>query len=321
MDQDMGLLEEWLSTILGQSTRLSYRKGIKYFAEFTGVKCEDLKTLQKPEVKLIQFYSWLQTTKGLSANSARARCVPVQSIYTYMGKTLNIKHKLPEMTPKVENWRPSIEDLQKIYSSNDLLVKCWMSLSRDVPARMSDLLTVTYQQIQSGEEGFDLLSKKEKILGRCYISEQTKELFKQLKASGLKLPTTARGIGIMMLKASKVCGLPVLNQHKWRKIFASKCLDLGISETAWKFMLFKSVSHSDSTYLMNSSNLRTQWQKVIDALPLIPKTNGKASQLDVDVIARALAKMIKRELDIPNVGIGLIVEEEPMETLRKFLES
>lgn len=92
----MVLQEEWLSTVLGEFTKSAYRKGIKYFLEFTGLsKCEDLKTLSKPEVRIVQFFSWLQQIKKLSANSARARCVPVQSIYNYLGMQLKLRHKLP----------------------------------------------------------------------------------------------------------------------------------------------------------------------------------------------------------------------------------
>jgi hypothetical protein len=167
---------------------------------------------------------------------------------------------------------------------NDLLVKAWMSLSRDVPARISDLMTVTPEQIQSNE--FDLKSKKEGVLGRVYISPQTQELFQQLSKSGLSLPTTSRGISDMMEKACRIAGLPMLNQHLWRKIFASKCMDLGINESAWHFLLFKSVAKSDSTYLMNASSLREQWQKVVDALPLEAKNgNGKVSKLEEIVFA------------------------------------
>ena len=188
--ESMTLEEEWLSQILGESTKAAYKKGIDYFLEFTELeKVEDLRTLEKPEVRIVQFFTWLQKTKGLNANSARARCVPVQSLYNFMGLKLNIRHKLPEISAKVEKWRPSIEQLQKIYASNGLEVKAWMSLSRDVPARISDLLTITPEQIQSGE--FDLLSQKEKVMGRCYVSEQTRDLFNQLINSGLKLPTTA----------------------------------------------------------------------------------------------------------------------------------
>lgn len=141
--QDMTLQDEWISQILEQSTKKSYAKGMSYFLEFLGLsKCEDLKSLDKAETRVMQFFQWLQDTKGLSSNSARARIVPVQSFFTYIDKPLKFKHKLPQMHIKIENWIPTLEDLQKIYSLGDISVKCWMSLSRDVPARMSDMLKI-----------------------------------------------------------------------------------------------------------------------------------------------------------------------------------
>jgi len=129
--EDMGLEEEWISQILGQSTKKAYLKGMSYFLEFLGLsKCEDLKDLSKAETRVMQFYQWLQTPKGLSGNSARARVVPVQSFFTYIDRPLKLKHKLPQIHAKVENWKPTLEDLQKIYSLGDITVKCWMSLSR-----------------------------------------------------------------------------------------------------------------------------------------------------------------------------------------------
>ena len=50
--QDMTLQEEWLSTILAKSTRQSYTMSMKYFLEFMELsKCEDLKSLEKPETR------------------------------------------------------------------------------------------------------------------------------------------------------------------------------------------------------------------------------------------------------------------------------
>ena len=86
---------------------------------------------------------------------------PIQSIFKYIGTPLQLKGKLPAIGSKVEKWRPSLENLQKIYASNDLLVKSWMSLSRDIPARISDFLTVTNEQIQTGE--FDLKARKRRF--------------------------------------------------------------------------------------------------------------------------------------------------------------
>ena len=70
------------------------------------------------------------------------------------------------------------------------------------------------------------------------------------------------------------------------KDIRQQLLDLGINESAWHFLLFKSVNKSDSTYLMNSSSLREQWQKVVDALPLEAKNgNGKVTKLEEVVMS------------------------------------
>jgi regulator of replication initiation timing len=295
MDQSMGIEEEWLSQILGTSTKSAYLKGLSYFKEFCGLKTyEDLKTLEKPELRTIQFFQWLQTSKGLTANSARARCTSVQSFYAYIDRPLKLKHKLPEITPKVETWRPSVEELQKIYACGDLVVKCWMSLSRDIPARIGDMLTITSSQIQQTD--FELLSKKEKVLGRCYVSDQTRELFKQLETSGLKLPTTARGIDLMMDQACKVAGMPKrLNQHLVRKTFVTKCIDLGLTDSCWKVLVFKKVHSSDATYWLNPSKAKPHWQRVVDALPLVSKANGRfgAVEQELSELKEALTSLEK----------------------------
>lgn len=251
-----------------------------------------------------------------------ARTLAIQSFFNYIDRPLKLKHKLPQTHMKIENWKPTLEDLQKMYASGDICVKAWMSLSRDCPLRMSDMLKISPQQIQSGE--FQILSQKEKIVGKAYVSDTTKELFKQMTEAGLKLPRTGRGIDKMMAKVCQIAGMPQrLNQHLWRKLFISKAIDLGISEMIWKILTFKKVPISDGTYFLNGSELRTYWEKIVTGIPLEKKTNGKANQTDVDMIAKALARMIKRELDqqTPSIGLGLIVEKAPMETIKEYLES
>ena len=147
MNDTMGLEDEWLSQILGESTKKHYRKGVEYFLEFLGLKrAEELRDLPKAETRVLQFFQWLQTEKGLNRNSARARCVPIQSFFAYIKQPLNLKNKLPAISIKIEQWRPSLEDLQKVYRLGDISVKAWLSLSRDCPARMGDLLKITSEQ-------------------------------------------------------------------------------------------------------------------------------------------------------------------------------
>jgi site-specific recombinase XerD len=324
--EDMTLEEEWLSQILGKSTKKSYAKGMHYFLEFLGLgKCEDVKDLPKGETRVMQFFQWLQDTKALSSNSARARIVPVQSFFTYIERPLKLKHKLPQIHIKIESWRPSLEDLQKIYGLGEISVKAWMSLSRDVPGRMGDMLSITPKQVKSGE--FIILSEKEKVAGKAFISEQTRELFEQLESAKIELPRTQRGIDKMMAKACQISGMPKrLNQHLWRKIFISKAIDLGVSEMVWKMLTFKSVPNSEGTYnLLNGSELRTHWEKVVSEIPLESKANGRIGSLEEDFklfmeslweIAKPVVekKRLEKMMQAAQKDTVGLIEVEPMPT-------
>jgi hypothetical protein len=291
----MGLEEEWLSQIPSKATKQAYAKGIHYLLEFLGLdKPEELKSISKMETRIMQFFQWLQNEKGLSSNSARARIVPVQSFFTYIDRPLKLKHKLPKLHGKIENWKPTLEDLQKIYSLGDIRVKCWMSLSRDVPGRMSDMLRITPEKIEGGE--FQLLSKKEGVIGKCYTTEETRTLFRQLVSAKLSLPRTQRGIDKMMDQASRIADMPKrLNQHLWRKIFISKAIDMGISQMIWQILTFKTVPTEQLTYFLNSSQLRTHWEKIVSAIPLQSQGNGRVGTLEEDskLFAEALWEMAK----------------------------
>jgi hypothetical protein len=113
----MGLEEEWLSQILGEDTRKHYSRAISYFKRF--LKCNSAEQVinlaskeRHFETAVLMFYKWLQTERALTANSARAYVIGVQSFCTYAGIPLRLKNKLPKLHMKVENWKPTLEDLQ-----------------------------------------------------------------------------------------------------------------------------------------------------------------------------------------------------------------
>lgn len=285
MNDDMGLEEEWLSQILGESTKVHYKRGFHYFLEFTGLsKAEQLRDLEKPELKALQFFQWLQKEKGLNQNSARARVVPLQSIFTYIDRPLKLKHKLPNIGIKVESWRPNLSDIQKIYKLGDISVKAWISLSRDCSARMGDMLKITPEQIQQGE--FLLMSQKENVIGKVYISDATKALFEQLKQANIQLPSSQRGIDKMMTVACKTAGFQKrINQHLFRKIWRSQAINLGLNLTIVDILTFHKVPNSQLTYFLDRDELRESWQKVVDSMPLEGNGNGKVSELKEVVMA------------------------------------
>jgi hypothetical protein len=216
---------------------------------------------------------------------------------------------------KIETWRPSLADLQKLYVLNDLDVKAWLSLSRDVPARIGDLLKISKLLLENPNMNELIFkSQKENVIGKCYFSEQTKEFF-SLKP---KIPSTNRGIDKMIKTACDRVQLPKINQHLLRKVWITTALNLGIPETVIKILSFKAVAKEDLTYYLDRENLRDYWQRVINAIPLEAKINNKVGSLEetVNVIAKALARLIMKELDMK----FLIPPKDDLEIIRRFLE-
>ena len=190
------------------------------------------------------------------------------------------------------------------------------------------MLKITDDQIQSGE--FQLLSQKEKVMGKAFTTQETRDLFEKLKEANIVLPRTQAGADKMMTKACQIAGtVKRLNQHLWRKLFISQAINLGISEMIWKILAFKTVPSTDATYFLNGSELRTYWEKIVNAIPL-QKTNGngKISNLQqaIDLVMKVQRKQIEKELglmgyQIPDSGLGLIVKKSDEEILREYLES
>jgi site-specific recombinase XerD len=322
--EDMGLEDEWLSQILGESTKKAYRRQLGYFKEFMEVKSvESLIKLRKKErnfeTRIVQFFTWLQKDKGLSSNSARAACVPLQSLFTYAGIPIRIKNKLPKMHMKVETWRPTLEDVQKVYKMNGIEIKAWVSLSRDCPLRMGDLLKVTNEQIQKGE--FIVNSQKESVIGRVYLSDETKILFQQLEKLGKVLPKTQKGIDKAMESACRTAGLEHrINQHLFRKLFLSTAINIGIPEVVYKILSFKTVPQELLTYYLDRNELKEYWKRIIEALSLEPRTNGRVDNIQeaIDLVMKVLRTMIQKEMD--KEGVRVLREQHGEITDKQILE-
>ena len=339
---DMPIEDEWLSQILGEGTRKHYTRTITYFKEFLKTSsAEDLINLRKRErnfeTRIIQYFQWLQKERGVTSNSARAYVIGLQSFFNYAGCPVKLKNKLPKLHMKIESWKPTLEDLQKLYKFGDISVKAWLSLSRDIPARMGDMLMITNDQIESGE--FTLLSKKESVVGKCYVSEDTRALFKQLETAKIVLPKSQRGIDKMVASACRIAGLPKrINQHLLRKFWISTAINIGIPEVIYKILSFKSVPQELLTYYLDRQDLKDSWNKVIETIPLENKSsgNGKVTSLEEDskLFAEALWELVKPVVEKKRLekliqggqkgAIGLLEMEamptDPKEGLKLFLK-
>jgi len=337
----MGILEEWLKSIVAENTRKHHKRALKRFIEFIGMRPEAILEARRTqfgksrlmETKVIEFYQWLQKEKKLSENSARSEVIGVQSFFSYYNVKLQLKGKLPDTHMKLDAEKLTAEDLRSLYRFNDLTVKTWIAFSRDCPARIGDLLEIRREQI--GPE-FMIKSEKANVVGKVFLSDETIALFKKYwdtvpkSEYAFSSPHDQTNINRMLKASAKKAGVKKkLTQHSLRKLWITSAINLGLPEIVYKILAFKSVSQDMLTYFLDREDLRDYWKKVTDFLPLEPQANGRVTSLQemTNLLAKALAKIIRRELQAQGYGketLGFLVDYSKFsdkEILEQFLET
>lgn len=219
------------------------------------------------------------------------------SFFKYYDLPLALKKVIPNTSMKLEDYTPSLEDLQKLYRLNDLPTKFLLSVMRDCPARVGDLVKIVLPQLPKNE--FMIKSDKENVVGKCYFSDSTIELFNQMIKANLILPTTERGLSKMIEKACKIANLPMMNPHLFRKFFFSVGVNLNINEITLKVLMFKSVGKDVLTYILNKNELKESWNLIVNAMPLEPKNgNGRVKNIEesLDLVFKVLRRMVEKEM-------------------------
>jgi hypothetical protein len=163
-----------------------------------------------------------------------------------------------------------------------------------------------------------LLSKKESVVGKCYVSQETRTLFEQLRTAKITLPITQSGINKMMSDACRIAGLSKrVNQHLFRKIWISTAINIGIPEMIYKILSFKSVPQEILTYYLDREELKESWKRVIEAMPLESRTNGKVSDMQRELQElRLVMKILGRYAR----GGGSETMHDDIKILDRFLE-
>jgi integrase len=332
MFEDMDKKSEWLESFSRAETKKHHERSLRYFEEFSGrtpdEMLEDRKSLgRRYNARIVEFWKWLQTNKKCNESSASSQVFGLASFFRFNEAPLALKKLIPDTKMKLEAYTPSLEDLQKLYKLNGLMEKTLLSLFRDVPARVGDLLNRVIPKLPSSE--FLIESEKEAVPGKVYISDPTIELYGQMKKAGLSLPTTVSGITKALVKACKIAGIPPINPHLFRKHFYSVGVNLNLNDTILKILLFKRVEKSMLTYYLHKTELRETWEKVVASTPL-EKTNGNGRLNNVEEIVnltlQAMAKLVlpevksKLALKQASSGGAMSLIEIPKLSAREILE-
>jgi integrase len=333
--------QEWLASLLKENTKLHHAKSLMYLKEYLKKSPEEFIALRQQEGKrfntrMVMFWNWLQEEKGLSKSTSSSYVFGASAFFSYYDLDLKLKGKIPDTQMKLDFNIPTLENLQTMFRLSDLQSKTLLSLMRDVPCRVGDLVSKVIPKMS--EKEFLIESEKENVVGKVYLSNETLELSNQLDKAGQALPTTKRGIAKMLERMCKTAGIPAFNPHLMRKIFFTTASNLNINRDIIKVLTFKSVGKDILTYLLNREELRKAWQEITNAIPLENKSsgNGKVTSLEEDskLFAAALYEVVKPVMERMRLeklrqggqkeGLGLLEMEamptDPKEGLKLFLK-
>ena len=284
-------VQEFMNSINNKSTKKGYRFGLNKFVKWYGKSADEILRLRKEDLtqrsgenlidyknravrfqKEIEKYHSYLLESGYSINSARNLTLGIRQLFRFyqMPITTRIGSDVSRTVQTSRNFPLTIEHVRKMFKVANLKERVIMSLAVDLGLRISDFLSIKKTDLPDldGEAplAFDLLTQKEKITAKCFLSQESVDLLKTylptiqkkknnvfLFASNGRAHVSDESVGKMLKKLAAKAQINLngksLTFHCFRKMFLSASIDSGVGLTAGKLMCGKAVRQSDSTYL------------------------------------------------------------------------
>ncbi len=298
-----------------------------------------------------KFHSHL-LEKGYSINSARNMTLGIRQLFRYyqMPTTSRTGSDVSRTVQTSRNFPMTIEHVRKMFKVANLKERAILSLAVDLGLRISDFLSIKKTDIPSldGEApiAFDLLTQKEKITAKCFLSQESVNLLKTylptiqkkknnvfLFASNGKTHVSDESVGKMLKKLAAKAQINLngksLTFHCFRKMFLSASIDSGIGLTAGKLMCGKAVKQSDSTYL-TVVKLREKFIQLKRFLSINEQAKIETDKIEsfektINHLQEQLTsqKIITEAVTRKNLELGSRIEEltEGQSTLQKSVDT
>ena len=284
-------VQDFLDSLGNPRTRKNYSFGLRKFVEWYGKSADEILNLRKEDLtqkagenlidyrnravrfqkEIEKFHSQL-LEKAYAINSARNMTLGIRQLFRYyqMPTTSRTGSDVSRTVQTSRNFPMTIEHVRKMFKVANLKERTILSLAVDLGLRISDFLSIkiTDLPVLDGEApiAFDLLTQKEKITAKCFLSQESVILLKTylptiqkkknnvfLFASNGEAHVSDESVGKMLKKLAAKAQMHLngksLTFHCFGKMFLSASIDSGVGLTAGKLMCGKAVKQSDSTYL------------------------------------------------------------------------
>lgn len=298
----MSKVKDWLEGIPSPNTRKSYRHGIRKFEEFHGKGIETLIGSENAGKIIEKFYVWLKEN-GYSQNTCRNIVnAPIQFL-KYFDTPVKYRRSLGmyKTVPTTRDHIISVGEVQSMAKYADLREQILLEVFL-LGLRIGDVSTLRWKTFDvSGEAPIEILilTEKEEVIARSFISTEFKELLnKYLDTIDKSIPylfqsarnghLTSKRINAIFKELGERAGIKSHGLFRWhigRKLFLRTCAELGINQWNAKMLCGKSVSPDIATYV-NGVQLKQDFSKINKVLRLFPEvTNAKTEDLKQAIIA------------------------------------
>jgi len=314
-------VEDFLNDIKetkSKSTFKEYKHGINKFADWFGKTPNEILEMRKQDWvsddlhqkkrfmrELEKFHSYL-IKQEYSINSARTLCLGIMQLFRFyeMPITIPSGSEVSKTVVSTKDYVPTSEQYREMFKvASDLRAKLIISLGKDLGWRIGDFVKIKKEQVPNLEQEppilFELITEKEDVLAKSFISSESAELLKEyLLTLTTKNPylfpsntenyidpdTINRTLKDLAEKSNiHIPQNKRLRFHAFRKRFISTCANLGIDVNIAKILVGKDVESSMLAYLSEIEH-RTAFIKVYDVLKLtempMRKTRESASELE-----------------------------------------
>lgn len=277
---------DYVKNSKSKNTFKEYKGGIAKFCKWYGKTANqvleerrqdwisgDLFRKKRFSREIEKFHKALIEEQGYAINSARTYTLGILQLFRFYEMTVTIEtgSDVSKTVISTKDFVPKPQQLRKMYQvAPDLRSKLIMSLGLNLAWRIGDFLRITKDMLPDLDQdtpiSFDLITEKENVLAKSFISSETVDLIKEylvtiehsknpylFPSNGkaqLSKDTVNRTLRDLAQKANVT--IPKnkrLRFHSFRKRFLSTCANLQIDVNTAKVLCGKTVEKSMLTYL------------------------------------------------------------------------
>lgn len=273
---------DYIREAKSKATLKNYTAGLKKFVKWyrkdantiLKERFEDLQSTDQNKRKrfnreIEKFHRYLKNI-GHPQNTAVAYTEGIRQLFRYFD--MDIKTLPSEVTRKtstVKDYVPTVQQYRDMFNCGNLLDRTVISMALDLAWRIGDFVKIRKDMLPNLEQQtpipFSLITEKEMVISKSFLSAQTVQLLKTYlktlpkenpylfpNGNGSHYDPEAVGKRLKVLTKKAKIYIPKgkrLRFHCFRKRFLSECANLKIDINTAKILVGKSVSKDMLTYL------------------------------------------------------------------------